>query len=115
MLGKSPKDLEMSPTFLDAEALIGVIAGEAGGAKTKIRRIEKALGCSARRARAFWNKEVRRIDAHEMKALEAAARQQKDAEMEIDTRNALQELRGELARLKDRLAELEGEDCGARA
>jgi hypothetical protein len=104
-MGKSSEELGMSSAFLEAENLIGSVAGD-GPVKVKIGRIQRTLNCTARRARAFWNGEVRRVDAEELDRLRAAAKV-KQAETEIALGTDIAELREEIERLRLAICELQ--------
>lgn len=115
MLGKSPKDLEMSPTFSEAADLLKEVAGESGSIKVKITRVAVALRCGERRARAFWNGEVRRVDAEEMDRLRLAAKRYREIGREQHVGDELRALRERVAQLESRLAAMAGDGLAAKS
>lgn len=107
MLERSPKRLDMGSTFAEAYDLVSEVAGDGGLVKTRIARIQSALKCSARRARALWNHEVGRIDAHEMDLLRQAAADAAQTKRERDVAGRYRELVERIACLEAKIREMD--------
>lgn len=71
---KSAKGVPMSDTLAAQQTIKQAFPAsyEGENIKGRISRAARKLGVNHRRARAIWNGEARRIDNHEMKAIENA-------------------------------------------
>lgn len=78
MLGISSKSLEMSALAIrEAQGHLRALVDAHGASvplKAALPSVARKIGLGARRVRAIWHGEARRIDGHELDALRAAAK-----------------------------------------
>lgn len=113
MLDFSSKAEPMS-TAVEARSLIVQIAGPqplgGGNVKGALARVARRSRLGLRRVKAIFYGEARRIDADELKALRAAAR---DTTANDAGRDELTDLRARIARLETLLARADAHMAGA--